>query len=124
MPRIPMKKQCLECGEPLMGRSDKKFCSDQCRTSFNNRANKKKLQIIRTINAALKKNRDILSDINHSGKTTVPAGRLTARGFDFRYITSIYTTQAGKTYYFCYDQGYLPLGNDRYALVRKKLYTS
>jgi len=40
--------------------------------------------------------------------------------FDFNHFTSIYTTQTGNIYYFCYDQGYLPLENDFYALVKRK----
>ena len=32
-------KTCLECGEPILGRSDKKFCSDLCRNAYNNKAN-------------------------------------------------------------------------------------
>jgi len=28
--------RCIECGEILNGRRDKKFCSDTCRTSYNN----------------------------------------------------------------------------------------
>lgn len=31
------EKTCLECGEKIIGRADKKFCSDQCRISYNNR---------------------------------------------------------------------------------------
>ena len=31
---------CLECGEKIIGRSDKKFCNDACRNSYNNKQNK------------------------------------------------------------------------------------
>ncbi|MFS8617628.1 MAG: DUF2116 family Zn-ribbon domain-containing protein [Solitalea sp.] len=115
-----MKKHCLECGEAFAGRSDKKFCSDQCRTSFNNRLNKATHRIVRSVNAILRSNRKILLDINRTGKTTVSIRQLVARGFDFRYFTNIHTTRAGKIYYFCYDQGYLPLGNGHYVLVRRR----
>ncbi len=30
------RKKCPVCGEEIFGRSDKKFCSDDCRTYFNN----------------------------------------------------------------------------------------
>ena len=33
-------KQCPECGEKIVGRTDKKFCSDGCRNTYNNRMNK------------------------------------------------------------------------------------
>lgn len=117
-----MERKCLECGGRLTGRSDKKFCSDQCRTSFNNRLNISSNNVIRSVNAILKKNRNILAHINHSGKITVTAKRLADDGFNFRYFTNTYTTKAGKTYYFCYEQGYLPLENELFSLVRKKDY--
>ena len=41
-------------------------------------------------------------------------------GFDFDLITSIYTTKTGNIYYFVYDQGYLPLDGDYYALVKRE----
>ena len=34
-----MEKNCPECGEHIIGRVDKKFCSDQCRASHNNKLN-------------------------------------------------------------------------------------
>ena len=33
-------KNCLECSEKIVGREDKKFCSDGCRNSYNNKINK------------------------------------------------------------------------------------
>jgi len=33
------QRNCPECGEKIIGRADKKFCSDQCRNSYNNRLN-------------------------------------------------------------------------------------
>ena len=43
-------------------------------------------------------------------------------GFNFDFYTNIYQTKNGKTYFFCYDHGYLDLGNDWFALVVKKEY--
>ncbi len=113
------KKNCIECGEPFMGRSDKKFCSDNCRTSFNNKLNRANNSLIRNTNNRLKKNWRILEKLNPSEKRTVHKKQLLNLDFDFNHVTSIYTTKAGQTYYFCYNQGYLPIDNDYYALVKK-----
>ena len=110
---------CLECGEPILGRSDKKFCSDYCRNAYNNRRNREATAYIRKINAKLKKNWKILKELNPSGKTKVRKTQLTDEGFDFRYFTDIYRTKKDDIYYYVYDQGYLPLDNDYYILVRK-----
>ena len=113
------KKKCLECGEFFMGRSDKKFCSDYCRNAYNNKVNKDSKNLIRNINNRLRKNWRILEELNPKGKCKIPKQRLDAKGFDFNYHTSIYVTKTGNTYYFCYDQGYLALENDFYALVKR-----
>ena len=43
------KKQCLECGNELMGRIDKKFCSDGCRNAYHNKVNPATKNLIRNI---------------------------------------------------------------------------
>lgn len=43
-------------------------------------------------------------------------------GMNFDFYTNVYKTKAGKTYFFCYDQGYIPLEDDFYALVVKEDY--
>jgi len=115
-----MQKQCLECGDKIIGRIDKKFCSDGCRNSYNNRINKDSKNLIRNTNNRLRKNYRILEKLNPNQKTTASRGKLIEAGFDFNYFTSIYTTKSGKVYYFVYDQGYLPLDGDYYALVKRE----
>ena len=117
-----MKKKCLECGDEFVGRADKKFCSDECRSSFNNRLNKDATNFIRNINNILRKNRRILSELNPTGKTKVHKDKLLEKGFKFSYFTNVYRTKTGNTYYFCYDMGYLPLERDFYTLVKRQSY--
>lgn len=114
-----MAKQCLECGEKIVGRIDKKFCSDGCRNAYNNNVNKDSKNLIRNTNNRLRKNYRILEELNPDQKTRTSRGKMIELGFDFNYFTSIYTTKAGAIYYFVYDQGYLPLDGDYYALVKR-----
>ncbi|MEQ8909999.1 MAG: hypothetical protein RIC95_12445 [Vicingaceae bacterium] len=115
-----MEKQCLQCGEELIGRIDKKFCSDQCRNTFNNSLKSKENTYIRKVNSILRKNRRVLSIYNPSGKSKVHRDNLLKGGFNFDYHTDTYTNKENKTYYYCYEHGYLELDNGWYALVRKK----
>ncbi len=112
-------KVCLECGEILKGRVDKKFCSDACRNTYNNQVNKDTVNLIRNTNNQLRKNWRILEELNPKDKCKVSKSQLVIKGFDFNLFTSIYTTKVGTTYYFCYNQGYLALENDFYALVNR-----
>ncbi len=115
------KRQCLECGETVRGRVDKKFCSDYCRNSYNNKVNKDSKNLIRNINNRLRKNYKILSELNTSGKTKVSRTRLYDRGFDFQLFTSIYKTKTGNIYFYVYDQGYLALENEIYLLIKREI---
>lgn len=115
-----MKRHCFECGEPLKGRIDKKFCDDACRNSYNNRVNKDTKNLIRNTNNRLRKNYRILEALNGNKKTKLTRSKLIEKGFDFNYFTSIYTTKTKATYYFVYDQGYLRLENDYYLLIKRE----
>ena len=114
-----MEKACPECGEKLLGRTDKKFCSDYCRNSHHNKANKDTSNLIRNTNNLLRKNYRILEELNPTEKTTVPRTKLLTKGFNFEFFTSIYTTKTGNQYFFVYDMGYLKLENEFYALVKR-----
>ena len=115
-----MERYCLECGAKIIGRVDKKFCSDQCRNTYNNRMNRDENTFMTKINRALRKNRKILKELNPNGKAKTTKKRLLEAGFNFKYFTHVYKTKEGKIYYFCYEYGYLPLGNDYFALVINK----
>ncbi|GGX12317.1 DUF2116 family Zn-ribbon domain-containing protein [Aquimarina muelleri] len=114
-----MQKDCPVCGDKIIGRADKKFCSDYCRNAYNNQLNKDSKNLIRNINNLLRKNYRILEELNPNDKTKITKSKLITKGFDFQYFTSIYTTKTGNIYYFVYDQGYLPLENEFYALVKR-----
>lgn len=77
---------------------------------------------MRNVNNALSKNRRILEELLPEGEETAKTtqDKLLQKGFLFKYVTHLYTTKTGKTYYYCYDYGYLPLDNDWYLIVRRK----
>lgn len=116
------KRPCLQCGALFFGRVDKKFCSDYCRTAYNNELNKDSTKVVTRINNTLRRNRRILEKLNTKGNTKVHRLALIEEGFNFDYYTNVYITKANKKYVFCYDQGYLALDQDYYILVHKKEY--
>lgn len=117
-------KNCLCCGKAVKGRSDKKFCDDYCRNSYNNqqKAKTNHSSYVRNINNALLKNRRILETLkyNKDSHIRIHKEKLSLLGFCFKYITHLFTNKEGKTYFWCYDYGYLPLDHDWYLIVRKK----
>ena len=117
------QRVCLECGKQLMGRVDKKFCNTRCRNDYNNAQYGKTTTYIRRINRILKRNRQILEQHTPREKSIkVPKKTLLKDGFSFEYFTHTYTTKSDKTYHFCYEYGYLDLGDNYFALVYNKSY--
>ena len=117
-----MEKRCPVCQERILGRKDKKFCSDQCRVTHYNNLNSDTSKFMRNVTNILKKNRRILESLNPNDKAKVSKTELLDEGFKFNYFTNEYKTKAGNVYKFCYDQGYLDLGDGMYAIVKKKEY--
>ena len=80
-----MHKNCLECHEKIVGREDKKFCSDGCRNSYNNKINKDSNNLMRNINNRLRKNYRILVELNIDGKSKTTRSKMSSKGFDFEF---------------------------------------
>jgi hypothetical protein len=121
---VTEKRFCKECGEEIHGRRDKQYCSDYCRSNHFHALNADITGFIRRVNYTIRKNRSILFQCNPSGKAKIHRNKLVEQGMNFDYFTNVYKTKSGKTYYFCYDQGYLELEDDYYALVVKEEYVT
>ena len=111
-------RNCPECGRKILGRADKKFCSDGCRNAYNNTLNKDKSNLVRNINNRLRKNYRILKQLNYKDKTKVKKETLLKKGFIFKFFTGQYITKTGSVYYYIYDQGYLEIDDGWYLLVK------
>lgn len=118
------ERVCLECGERIVGRTDKRFCSDACRNMHHYRANNSSINYVRNVVNALKRNRRILSELNTGpeGKTKVHRDKLVERGYSFMYHTNTHRTKIGNVYVFCFEQGYLELSENWFMLVRRDEY--
>lgn len=117
---LPREKKCEDCGTPIVGRTDKRFCSDQCRNNHNNRLNSDSNSRMRSTNNVLRRNRRILLTLNTHGRTVIRKGQLLAMGFDFNHVTSLSATRQGVPCYYCYEQGYLPMKKGYFRLVIKR----
>lgn len=111
---------CLECGEKIIGRSDKKFCNDACRNAYNNKQNKDSTNLMRNINNKLRKNYRILVETNIDGKTKIARSKLESLGFDFDYFTNLKVYKNGSEYKFIYDYGYKLLEEDFVLIVKNQ----
>lgn len=119
-------KECLHCGKPLEGRSDKKFCDPQCKSA--NQYEKEKQRPDRFYNKVdnqLKLNRRIMKEYNKGGKVTVRAKILLELGFNPKFFTHYWRNQKEEVYLFVYEYGFLKKnenGKEKYVLVTWQEY--
>jgi len=113
---LAVERVCLDCGARLLGRSDKKFCSDQCRNNYNNRLNRDQNNYVRNVHAQLRRNRKILSDLYGDGHHRIHRDALIAQGYNFTFFTHLVETREGLRWSYCFefgfresDEGYLEL---------------
>ena len=80
-----MKKNqtfCLQCGLPLVGRADKKYCDDGCRNTYHNARMMDANKICRPYHRSLKQNYGVLSEHLQAGTEVVHKDELLMEGFD------------------------------------------
>src|SRR5579863_1053021 len=111
---------CLYCGKVLKGRSDKRYCNDDCRNAYFNERKKDEQREIRIVDHALKKNRRILKETlgNHKIKI-VEEKTLLQKGFVFKYLTHTFRNSQKALYYFVYDYGYKEIEGKGFMIVRE-----
>jgi hypothetical protein len=110
--------KCIECNELLEGRTDQKFCSDYCKSSFHYKKNKnKRPSTYIRIDNQLKLNRNILKKYNQSGQSQIRKELLLNEGFNFKYYTQSWTAKNGNLYHFCYEYGFRDLNDGKYTLI-------
>jgi len=74
-------------------------------------------KFVRNVQNILRRNRRILSALIVEEFEKVHRDELIVRGFNFTFHTHSFTTKKGKTCFFCFDQGYVDLGNEYVRLV-------
>ncbi len=87
--RISRKEEsgCLECGDSLHGRKDKKFCCLSCKNSYNNRKYQELRRYRAEIMSRLSRNYEILESLLSDGARGARIEDLAGSGFDACCIT-------------------------------------
>ncbi|MBR5562868.1 MAG: hypothetical protein IKW11_01415 [Bacteroidales bacterium] len=102
--KIPV---CLECGDKIRyGRTDKKFCCDECRMKYHHEQVKSSKTYKRRILSMLSRNYDILENLIRSGVESVDLLELEGLGFIPGVVTS-YLKVNKHDEYTCFDIKYI-----------------
>lgn len=126
------EKTCPICDAIVKGRTDKIFCSTNCKSIDQYEKRQKNEQFFLKVDRQLKINRKILKRYNKSGFTTLRNTVLLKEGFDPNFFTHYWKTKKGEVYLFVYEYGFLRKkeispnqqagGNEKYILVTWQPY--
>ena len=107
--------KCLECGDKIRyGRTDKKFCCDECKNRHYNNLAKGSRTFRRKVLAMLSGNYDVLNEVLRSGASSIDLMDAVAMGFAPGVMPSC--RKSGKHDEFgCFDI--------RYIMTRTRIYS-
>ncbi len=111
----------MYCNKKMQGRTDKKFCSNHCRSSYHNAIYGNRTNYMRRINALLLRNRKILSDLfvlQRKG-APIPLSELYIKGFTPQHFTHQAKHSSKSIYNYCYEFGYSQVGKDAVKIIQE-----
>lgn len=111
-----MKKTCKHCDKEFKpSRFDKKYCSEKCKNTYNNRNKSKAYHITKPINDILWSNRNILRSFYR--EQLVHINQLKRAGFDYNYTTHQYKSDENIKVTFCYDFGIQKINSNTLKII-------
>ncbi len=115
-------RKCKICSNPIVGRTDKIFCSVKCKNYYHTNLRKATNKATEKIDKILHRNRSILLEIMGKNKTQIKINRLILerKKFNFLYHTHLYVNSKGKTYYYVYDFAWMSFSDDEVLIKRIK----
>jgi hypothetical protein len=115
-------RKCKICSKPIIGRSDKVFCSVRCKNYYHTNLRKVTDIAVKEINKILHRNRSILLEVMGKRKIQIKINRieLDKKKFNYKYHTHTYINSKGKTYYYVYDFAWMEFSDDELLIVRKR----
>jgi hypothetical protein len=99
-----MEKKCITCSGKLLGRSDKKYCSDNCRYDHHNQKKRlERTQLTKSVNDSIWHNRKILYQLTCRGITKLKRKELEFLGFNFNTLTGFKIRDRNDYDAYCYE---------------------
>lgn len=115
-------RKCRMCKSPLIGRSDKIFCSTACKNEYHVKLRRATAEQVRETDKILHRNRSILLEVMGKNKTQKKIDRLILekKKFRFAYMTGFYTNSRGKLYHYVYDFAWMEFSDQEILIVRNR----
>lgn len=121
-----VQHQCLYCKTEIVGRTDKKYCNQHCKSAYQYQRSKELPQrFYNQVDNQLKLNRKILKEYNKGGKVTVRAQVLKELGFNPKFFTHYWKNKKNDVYLFVYEYGFIKRMDqtiEKYVLIQWQDY--
>ena len=121
-----LHKNCLNCGRELIGRTDKKYCDPQCKSSHQYKREKGRPErFYNKVDNQLRHNRKLLKEYNKAGKAIIRSEILLEEGFNPKFFTHYWKNTKGDIYLFVYEYGFLKKKEhnvNKYVLIKWQDY--
>ena len=112
------ERHCLECGEPLYGRPDKKFCNISCRSKYHGDLRRRHNMLYSKTMGNLQRNYEILEHLYRLNSLACPLRELIAMGFKTDFVTHRVEKKGKHLEYRCFDFIYNLSDNKLFNLRR------
>ena len=110
--------RCLECGDTIVyGRTDKKFCCDDCRNRHHNHQARTGRAFRRRVMSVLEKNYEVLEACLRAGADSVSLSEAAAMGFVTSYATA-FRKSRNRIVYECFDICYVMTPTRIYSISK------
>lgn len=114
--------KCLHCGRTITyGRTDRKFCSDSCKNTYNNFLRKVHCTYKTRIDKAIARNYTILNNLVKLKVDQITMAEAQAMGFNPCFVTS-HSKESGHSLYTCYDISFRISESRIFNIRRLELY--
>lgn len=117
-----MKNKCKICAKILHGRSDKIFCSVDCKNEYHKHLRYATKRAAIEINGYLKRNYSILLEL--LGKNKIQAkvyrNKLEQKKFRFKYHTHFHINSKNKMFHYIYDLAWMEFSDDEILVIKKR----
>ena len=111
------ESSCLNCGGPVYGRTDRKYCSVECKNRYNYVRRSSMLRIKNRTLSSIAKNYLILSGMLEKGLKSAYVADLIEEGFKPGCVTGVRKDRHHSLELRCYDISYL-LSDTRVYQIR------
>ena len=114
--------KCKICNKPVIGRSNKLFCSVRCKNYYHTNLRRVTNSEVKEIDTILHRNRSILLEILGKRITQIKVKKivLDKKKFNYTYHTHIHINTKGKTYNYLYDMAWMSFSDDEIMIVRRR----